>query len=220
MSTPNEQATEGSSASDPAEAGEPAGAADQEPADGPPDVAPDPAAPAQETAASNRWATGSLVSGILGVTGVGVVLGIVFGVLGLNRAKRGQGGRVRSWLGIAAALVWAGAFIYVAPHVAKAADPGCTSFKESALTHYNRAIEDLGSTTNSVKTTTDLGNAIIYLRAAAAKSKDAASRKALDNLAAQLTTARNDEISGRIPASAIRALNHDAAAADSACGTF
>jgi hypothetical protein len=116
--------------------------------------------------------------------------------------------------------MWAGAFIYVAPHVIRAADPGCTAFKESALTHYNEAIEDFGNRTSSAKTAADLTSAINYLRSAATKSKNAESRRALNKLAAQLTTARADENSGHIPASAILALNHDAAEADNACGTL
>lgn len=225
MSTPKEQATEGSPA-DPAVAEPPAGPASGECAEG---EAADDAGAAEPAAVppsvpqaggSNGWATGALVSGILGVTGIGIVLGICFGALGLRRSRRGSGGKVRCWIGIVTSLVWAGAFMYVTPHVIKAADPGCTAYKESALSHYNKAIEDFGDRTGSVKTAGDLSRAITYLRAAAAKSKNAESRKALNNLAGQLARARADENSGHIPASVILALNHDAAEADNACGTL
>jgi hypothetical protein len=225
MPTPKEQATEGSPA-DPAVAGPPAGPASGEFTAGVPagdaEVAEPAAAPASGPLAggSNGWATGALVSGILGMTGIGAVLGICFGVLGLRRSRRGSRGAVRSWAGIVMSFIWAGAFIYVAPHVIKAADPGCTAFKESALTHYNKAIEDFGDRTGSTKTAADLSRAISYLRAAAAKSKNAESRKALNNLVTQLARARADENSGHIPASVILALNHDAAETDNACGTL
>jgi hypothetical protein len=222
MPTPKEQATEGS----PADAGPSAGpasgeCADSAPGDGTeidePAVAP-PSGP--QSGGSNGWATGALISGILGVTGIGIVLGICFGALGLLRSRQGGGGRVRCWMGIVTSLIWTGTFIYVAPHVIKAADPGCTAFKESALSHYNKAIEDFGNRTGSMQTMDDLSRAITYLGAAATKSENTESRKALNNLAAQLAMARSDENAGRIPASVILALNHDAAEADDSCGTL
>jgi hypothetical protein len=216
---------EGSPA-EPAGAEPPAGPASAECADAAPaddtEVAEPAVAPASgpQSSGSNGWATSALISGILGITGIGIVLGICFGLLGLRRSGQGRGGKVRCWIGIVTALMWAGAFSYVAPHVIKAADPGCTAFKESALSHYNKAVEDFGDRTGSAKTADDLSQAITYLRAAATKSKNTESRKALNNLAAQLSRARADENSGYIPASVVFALNHDAAEADNACGTL
>jgi hypothetical protein len=214
MPIPKEQAAEGSPEADQAIA-EPS--ADQGPADG---SHAQPEASAQEQATPNRFATASLVAGILGVTGLGIVLGIAFGILGLARSKRCGSGKVRCWAGITASLLWAGAFIYVAPHVVKAADPGCTAYKERALTHYDRAIEDFGTRVSNTKTTADLNSAIADLRAAAAKSRNAESKSALSNLTVQLRKALADENSGQVPGSVMRALNHDASVADSACGTL
>src|SRR5487761_446140 len=175
-------------------------------------------APGQTRA--NGIATASLVSGILGVTGVGVVLGIIFGIVGLARSKRRGSGKVRCWIGIVAALLWAGVLIYVVPHVVKAADPGCTSYKETALASYDTAIEDFDARAGRVKVSADLRKAIADLSAAAAKSGNSDAKNALSQLTAQLRKVLADEASGVVPGSAMQALNQDAAAADTMCGTL
>jgi hypothetical protein len=168
----------------------------------------------------NRAATTSLIAGILGVTAIGAVLGLVFGAIGLARSRRVRTGKVRASTGIVLSLLWAGAFAYVAPHVIKAADPGCTAFKEKVLPHYNQAIEDLDTRATSNKTTADLATAVAGLASAAAQSKNPQARNALRALTRQLRTASNDQIGGQIPASVMVTLNHDAVAADNACGTI
>jgi hypothetical protein len=176
--------------------------------------------PAAEPARQNRPATAALVAGILGVTGIGVLLGLGLGAAGLARARTAGTGKVRSWIGIALSLLWAGAFVYVAPHVVKAADPGCTYFKEKALPHYDSAIVDLDTRASSNKTTADLATAVAGLKSAAAKSENSPAQAALRTLTAQLEKASNDQIAGQIPSSVMRTLNHDAVLADNACGTL
>jgi hypothetical protein len=167
----------------------------------------------------NRAATVSLLAGILGITGLGAVLGVGFGVVGLAHAAR-LGGRVRCWVGITLSLLWLGGIGYVVPHVIKAADPGCTAFKERALPRYNTAIGDFDRTADTAKTTSDLGRAIASLRVAAGESGSQQPRAALASLAGQLARARADASSGQVPGSVMQALNHDAAVADNACGTI
>lgn len=169
---------------------------------------------------TNGAATIALVAGLLGFTGVGIVLGIVFGVVGLARSRRGRCGKARCWTGIVAALVWAAGLGYFVPNVVKAADPGCTAYKQTALPRYNRAVEDFGDSAARPAVTADLHRAIAALRAAAAKSRDAGSRDALAGLARELQQALADEGSGHVPASVMQALNADAAGADGACGTI
>lgn len=169
---------------------------------------------------ANRAATTSLIAGILGVTGIGVLLGLGFGAVGLARSRRVHLGKARAWTGIIASLLWVGAFIYVVPHVVKAADPGCTAFKEKVLPHYNQAIEDLNARPATNKTTSDLGTAVAGLVSATAKSKNPQTKAALRKLTGQLKTASTDQIAGRIPAPVMLTLNHDAIAADNACGTI
>jgi hypothetical protein len=179
------------------------------------------ATPAPGAADGNRFATASLVSGILGITGIGIAAGIVFGILGLDRSRRRRvSGRLRCWIGIIASLAWAGLFVYVVPHVIKAADPGCSAFKESALARYDRAIEDFDARTDGPQATADLNRAIEGVRAAADKSRNATSRAALRKLSLQLSHVRSDAAKGQVPGSVMQALNHDANVADSACGTL
>ncbi len=167
----------------------------------------------------NRAATTSLIAGILGVTGLGAVLGVGFGVFGLAHAGR-LGGRVRCWVGIVLSLLWLGGFVYVVPYVIKAADPGCTAFKEKALPRYDTAIGDLNRKAGRITAQADLGSAITSLRAAAGDSQSEQPRAALQNLAGELARARADTGSGQVPGSVMQALNHDAVVADNACGTI
>jgi hypothetical protein len=206
MPTPQEQ-----------EAEEPAATSAAPPAAEP---APPAAEPVAEPAPPNRPATAALIAGILGVTGIGVLLGLGFGAAGLVKARTVGAGRVRSWVAIALSLLWAGAFVYVAPHIVKAADPGCTYFKEKVLPHYDAAIVDLNTRAGSNKTTADLATAVAGLGRAAAKSRNSPAQDALRTLTGQLKTASNDQIAGQIPSSVMRTLNHDAAVADNACGTI
>jgi hypothetical protein len=183
------------------------------------------AAPTTETSSepppqTNRAATASLIAGILGVTGLGILFGLGFGVAGLARSRTAGTGRARAWTGIVLSLLWAGGFAYVAPHIVKAADPGCTYFKERVLPHYNTAIVDLNTRAASNATTSDLASAVAGLAIAAGKSKNPVARNALHALTAQLKTASNDQIGGQIPSPVMRTLNHDAVTADNACGTI
>jgi hypothetical protein len=174
-----------------------------------------------ERARPNGFATTALVCGILGVTGVGIVLALVYGVLGLVRARSRRSGKLRCWLGIVAALAWAVPWVYLTAHAVKAADPGCTAYKGPALTRYNRAIEVFDSRQNSAKIVADFNLAISSLRSAADQSQSPASKAALSTLTRQLGRALADEEAGQVPpASVMRALNRDVAQADTACGTL
>jgi hypothetical protein len=183
-------------------------------------AAPPPAPAPDEPLQSNRAATASLIAGILGVTGLGILFGLGFGVAGLARSGTARTGQARAWTGIVLSLLWAGGFAYVAPHIIKAADPGCAYFKERVLPHYNTAIVDLNTRAGSNKTTSDLATAVARLAAAAAKSKNPEARTALHALTTQLKIASNDQIGGQIPSSVMSTLNHDAVTADNACGTI
>jgi hypothetical protein len=191
---------------------------DGQPDDGHPEAS-QPCAGQPPSRRRNRSATTSLIAGILGVTGLGAVLGIGFGMFGLAHAGR-LGGRVRCWVGIVLSLLWLGGLAYVVPHVIKAADPGCTAYKEKALPRYNTAIEDFNHKAAPARTAADLGSAIASLRAAVAESRTQQPRTALRELVGQLARARADAHSGQVPGSVMLALNHDATAADNACGTI
>jgi hypothetical protein len=179
-----------------------------------------PDVPGREQGRPNGAATASFVAGIFGFTGVGSVAAIAFGILGLSRSRQRQNGKARCWIGIVAALLWTGGIIYVVPHVVKAADPGCTAYKQMALPYYNKAIDDLGARAGSLTATAELRTAVTALSGAAAKSGNAEAKSALARLTSQLRNALAIEASGQVPRSVTQALNRDATLADAACGTF
>jgi hypothetical protein len=148
------------------------------------------------------------------------VFGIGFGIIGLVRSKRNGRGKTRSVAGIVLGLVWAGLFAYFTPHLIKAVDPGCSSFKGTTMTAYDKVIGDLNSGAAQSTLVPDINTAIADLDSAAAMSKNAAAKTALTNLAAQLSTVRASVAKGTVSDSDMTALNADGSAADSACGTL
>lgn len=177
-------------------------------------------------------ATASLVAGIAGFTMVAVIPGLLCGLLGLRRGSlRGQGA-ARCWAGIGLSVIWAVAGLYLLPHLIRAADPGCTTYKGPALSAYNRAIVDLEGTsqtalavvaagTGSDKIARDLAHTITVLNLAAARSRSGAASWDISRLTMQLQTVLADIQNGSVvPDSAMASLNRDSAAADAACGTL
>jgi hypothetical protein len=171
----------------------------------------------------NRYATTALVTGVLGAALVTILVSLVCGVLGLLRARRagpGGAGKVRCWLGIGFALGWAVVAGYLAPNLARAADPGCVAYKGSALVAYGRVIDDFTAGAEDAGTARDLAAAIRQLDEAAAASRNEAALDSLTAMSAQLQTVLSDVRAGRpVPQAVLRALNRDSALADGACGT-
>ena len=169
----------------------------------------------------NGFATAALVLGVTGVTLVTVVPGLVFGILGLRRAALCGAGRMRSWLGIGLCLFWAAAASYLLPHLVRAADPGCAAYKGSALTAYNRVISDFSGTHAAPHLPGDVSRAIGELEAAADRSRDPATARALSVLTRDLRTVRGELRAGSVvPGTAMQALNRDTARTDASCGTL
>jgi hypothetical protein len=164
----------------------------------------------------NGFATAALVFGILPTP----VFGIGLGITGLVRSERNGRGKTRSVTGIVLGLVWAGLLAYVTPHLMKAVDPGCSSFKGTTMTAYDKVIGDLNADAAQSTLVPDIKTAIANLESAAAMSKSEAAKTALTNLAAQLSTVRAGAAKGTVTGSDITALNADGSAADTACGTL
>jgi hypothetical protein len=166
---------------------------------------------------------------------VAIIPGLLCGLLGLRRASRGglRGhGAGRCWAGIGLSVFWAAAGLCLLPHLIRAADPGCTTYKRPALTAYNRAIVDLEGTsqtmlagvaagTGSDKITRDLARTITALNVAAARSRSAAVSGDISRLTMQLQTVLADiQDGGVVLDSTLASLDRDSAAADAACGTL
>ncbi len=176
-----------------------------------------PAAPGSR----NLLAASALAAGLAGISVVTIVPAIVLGLLGLRRAASTGRGALRCWFGMGAALAWAALAVYLAPHLMRAADPGCTLYKGPGLTAYGKVIADFNSAGPRTGLTPDLAAATSTFRAAAARSADPAAARALTGLAAGLQTVASD-VKARmsVPAAQLRALNTAAARADQACGTI
>ncbi len=98
--------------------------------------------PAQARAA-NRPATAALVCGILGGALITIPAGLLLACLGFRQARPGNRGPARCWVAVALTLAWAGAACYLVPHLARAADPGCVAYKNTALIAYDRVAPHL-----------------------------------------------------------------------------
>jgi hypothetical protein len=198
----------------------------------------------------NGMATVSLIAGIAGFTLVTIIPALACGLLGLRRAsqagqagpvgqasqagtagrRRPGGGQVRCWAGIGLAVMWAAAGVYLAPRVARAADPGCAAYKDTALAAYDQVIADFGGqpgsaasggSENSSRLSHDLSRAITALSMAAARSQSTVTSQDLSQLAGQLRAVLTEIQDGTVvPAGALSQLNRDAALADTACGTL
>ena len=169
----------------------------------------------------NLLTTSALTAGLAGISVVTIVPALVLGVLGLRRAAGTGRGALRSWLGIGSALAWAVLAVYLAPHLARAADPGCAAYKGPGLTAYDRVVADFSAAGPRTGLAHDLAVSVSRFRAAAADSADPAAARALAGLTADLRTVTSDvQARMSVPAAQLRALNSDAARADRACGTI
>lgn len=75
---------------------------------------------------TNGFAVASLITGLLPT----VVLGLIFGILGIFRSRRVGRGMTMSVSGILLALLWIAPIVIVMPHVMKSMDPGCREAKQ------------------------------------------------------------------------------------------
>lgn len=183
------------------------------------------AAPAPPDAAGpprpgpNGYATAALTLGAAGFTLITVVPAVVYGILGLRRARSRGAGVLRCWLGIALAAAWAAAWGFLIPHLIQASDPGCTSYEGPALTAYSKVIDDFSGRSPHI-VTGDVTRAITALDTAAARSQSRLTSRDLSHLAAQLRIVRTDIQAGQaVPDSVLNALNRAASDTDSDCGT-
>lgn len=169
----------------------------------------------------NPLATSALAAGVAGISVITIVPALVLGVLGLRRAAGTGRGALRCWLGIGSALAWAVLAAYLAPHLARAADPGCAVYKGPGLTAYDKVVADFNAAGPRTGLARDLAVSVTRFRAAAAASADPAAARALTGLAAGLQTVTSDvQARMSVPAAQLHALNRDAARADRACGTI
>ena len=171
---------------------------------------------APKPAEKNGFAIASLIFGIIG----GIPLGLVFGFLGLNRAKKLGGlGKGMAWAGIVLSVLWIAPAAYLVPHMVKASDPGCIAAKDTIGTYSDARLSADSSNPDALKS--DFQAIVDQLNAAAAKSNSSSARSAISAMASDFQELLNAINTGTQPSADLesRAEAHGQAI-DSACGTI
>jgi hypothetical protein len=96
-------------------------------------------------------------------------------------------------------------------------DPGCKAYASTALGAYNQTINDLNAQASQATLDADMKAAITDLTSASAQAQSASAKFALGALLSEFKVVRADVAAGSVPASTVKTLNADSAAADSAC---
>ena len=177
-----------------------------------------PPAEPQPVKRTNGFAVASLIFGIIG----GVPLGIIFGIIGLVRAKTVLSGKAMAWIGIVLSVLWAVPLTILiaigASHATKALDPGCTSAR-TTLTGMDQKIASDANNIDAFKG--DLQTTITALKEAASKTKSANARTAMTNTAADFQALLDSLNSGsQLSADFQTKLQADADSVDKECGAF
>jgi len=176
-----------------------------------------PTAP-QPVKRTNGFAVAALIFGILPT----VVLGLIFGIVGLVRSKTVGSGKAMSWIGIVLSVLWAVPVAIVigigASHVSKALDPGCTSAR-TTLTGMDDKITKDANNPDAFKG--DLQTTISALKDAASKTKSDKARTAMTNTAADFQALLDSLNSGsQLPSDFETKLTADADSVDTECGAL
>lgn len=166
---------------------------------------------------SNGFAVASLVLGLIG----GTVLSLIFGVVGLRRARNGGPGKVMSWFGIGLSIVWMVPLAYLIPHLLKASDPGCKAVQATLKTYSPAVLGADQDPSHPAKFQADMATMAKQFRAAADKSQDAKARTAITNYARDYqemadVIGGDQELDPRLGGR----IDEDGKALDSACGSI
>jgi hypothetical protein len=116
---------------------------------------------------------------------------------------------------VVAALAVGG--VILGPRLLHSTDPGCKAYTGTALTAYNKTIDDLNRQVPQATLTSDMTSAINQLKTAAGQAQSASAKSALNGLLAQLTAVSGDMRQGAVPAGTVSKLNAAASTADNAC---
>ena len=107
--------------------------------------------------------------------------------------------------------------VIIAPRLLSPSDPGCKSYSGSAITAYNKTIDDLNAQASQATLSADMTKAIGGLTTAVGKAHSASVQTALSGLLTELKTVESRVGSGSVPTSTVNALNQASTAADNAC---
>jgi hypothetical protein len=180
----------------------------------------DPASAPAAQSAGNGFAVTSLVTGILGL----FPFGLIFGFMGLSRAKKVGKGKGMAWTGIILSLAYLVAFVggavVLVPHIVKASDPGCqVAIKVNNNYPDSKVNADLAA--NPAVGVADLTAELSGLTDAASKAKNATAKADMQASVADITATLTSLASGQAPTAAAQAKSvADENALTKACGGF
>jgi hypothetical protein len=157
---------------------------------------------------------------VTGIAGIAVLPGLILGILGLRRARSTGQGRARSWLGIAASLVWATGIIVVATGaLSTPADPGCDGYQSGGQADAAKVSSALGARAPASQLGSDLRQASSKFNSATARAQSLAVRNALSTMTDDLQSTLDQVTAGHQTPSADRIiLTRDTAAVTRLCG--
>jgi len=107
--------------------------------------------------------------------------------------------------------------VVIAPRLLSSSDPGCKAYSGTAITAYNKTIDDLNAQASQSVLTTDMTATIADLTDAVGQAKSDSVKSALTGLLTQLKTVQSDVKSGSVPTNTVNALNAASTKADNAC---
>jgi hypothetical protein len=109
--------------------------------------------------------------------------------------------------------------VFVAPKLlAGSSDPGCKAYSGSALTAYNKTIDDLNAQASQSVLSADMSAATTDLNDAISQAQSASVKSSLNGLLTQLDSVKTDVRSGSVPTNTVNDLNAASTKADNACG--
>jgi hypothetical protein len=162
----------------------------------------------------NGFAVTSLITGILTLW----PFALVFGILGVRRAKKVGKGAAMAWIGIVLAVLALGGYAYVTPHLTKLLDPGC----QAAIKVHNNYPDSkiAADASNPQAFAADVEAEIAGFTDAANKSKNATAKAAMQAQVVDLTQLLQAAGAGQ-PTDAIAAKSTaDEDTLTKACGGF
>ena len=108
--------------------------------------------------------------------------------------------------------------VVIAPRLlGGSSDPGCKSYSGTALTAYNKTIDDLNAQASQKVLSADMSTAIADLTTSISQAQSDSVKTALNGLLTQLKTVQADVKAGSVPTSTVNSLNAASTAADKAC---
>jgi len=115
------------------------------------------------------------------------------------------------------AVIAVGGVIVAPKLLGGSSDPGCAAYSGTALTAYNKTIDDLNAQASQSVLSADMSTTITELTSAIAQAKSTSVKSALNGLLTELKDVQAGVQAGSVPAATVNALNAASAKADNAC---